>query len=161
VYLGPATNASAYTHDLEEVPSALTALTSLVLTAGPVLAIFTGWAIFFTIRRIATQRDARRQAIDWDALIASIRLRLPPGAEMVVLEHDVYFYDVRNREAAAEIFRKNSFEVSTTETHTKRARYWLRAVRPAMIDRIPYELQTVFGFVNSYGGRYEGMSSRT
>jgi hypothetical protein len=129
-------------------------------TVAPVFAVLAGWAIMYFLRHLAAQRREKSQLVDWEQMIASIRLRLPPGAEIVVLEHQMYFNDPRNREAATKVFQKNSFEVTATETYQKRTRYWLLAVRSAMIDRVPQEIQQVYGFVQSYGGRYEGLTSR-
>ncbi|MHB8590825.1 MAG: hypothetical protein ACYDBO_02430, partial [Vulcanimicrobiaceae bacterium] len=50
----------------------------------------------FAVRRFrnrAGRGRARDESRGWDQIIASIRLRLPAGAEVVVLEHQMYFND--------------------------------------------------------------------
>ncbi len=74
---------------------------------------------------------------------------------MVVLEHQMYFNDPRNRAAAIEVFTKNGFAATTAETYEKRTKYWLLAVRATMIERVQQELQRVHEFTNAYGGRYD------
>ena len=67
----------------------------------------------------------------------------------------MWFYDERNRAAAAQVFQNNGFKTSFTETHDKRAKFWLLASRSAMIERLPEELKRVCGFAESYGGHYD------
>ncbi|MHB8355850.1 MAG: ribonuclease E inhibitor RraB [Vulcanimicrobiaceae bacterium] len=112
----------------------------------------------FAVRRFrnrAGRGRARDESRGWDQIIASIRLRLPAGAEVVVLEHQMYFNDPRNRAAAIEVFTKNGFAATTAETYEKRTKYWLLAVRATMIERVQQELQRVHEFTNAYGGRYD------
>jgi hypothetical protein len=110
--------------------------------------------------RLSGKRKIRDDLGSRDRLIATLRLRLPPNAEMVVLEHQMYFRDERNRVAAGDVFTKNGFSVTTTETFEKATRYWLLAARTAMIDRVPEELQRVHSFTASYGGHFVSCNPR-
>ena len=80
--------------------------------------------------------------------------RLPEGAQLVTLEHQMYFYDERNRQAAAGVFLANGFQVRSTETHEKRARFWLLATRSGLIERVPEDCNKVIAFAGSFSGRY-------
>lgn len=123
------------------------------------LALASGQFIVRHFARRAAARRAQQEAFKgWDQVIASIRLRLPPGAELVVLEHQMWFYDERNRTGALGVFAKNGFEAKTAETYDKRTKYWLLASRSTMIDRIQEELKRVHDFATSYGGRYDQCS---
>jgi hypothetical protein len=117
------------------------------------------WAISFLIRYVndtlSLKRLRKADAMDRDGLVASLRLRLPEGSELVALEHQMYFMDERNRAAAAEVFLKNGFETKTAETYERETRFWLMATRSALVDRVPDELLRVAEFSKSYGGRYD------
>jgi hypothetical protein len=117
------------------------------------------WAISFLIRYVndtlLLKRLRKTDAMDRDALIASLRLRLPDRSELVALEHQMYFKDERNRAAAAEIFVKNGFDTKTAETYENGTKFWLMATRSALVDRVPDELLRVADFSKSYGGRYD------
>lgn len=127
--------------------------------AAPVAMLVLYWALSFLFGHFRLERlKARIQRDAFDSteqFIASIRLRVPPGAEFVVLGHQMCFNDVRNRAAVEEILEKNNFTVSAAETYEKGTTYWLLAKRSAVIDRAPDEVRTVSRFVTSYGGRYE------
>lgn len=110
----------------------------------------------FRARRLQRANDG-----DWDRIIASIKLRLPRNAEFAVLEHQIWFSDDRNRQAAKAILMQNGFEASETETYEKGTRYWLLAWRPTVFDNVRAEIGKVGGFVKSYGGRYTGLSLRS
>jgi hypothetical protein len=73
----------------------------------------------------------------------------------VVLQHEIVFNDERYRTAASEIFKKNSFETSTTETYDKHTHYWLLAKRSTMIDHVVNEVQAVARLVQEWNGHYE------
>lgn len=117
------------------------------------------WAASFLIRylndTLSLKRAHKADAMDRDALVASLRLRLPVGSELVTLQHQMYFMDERNRAAAADVFLKNGFDATAAETYEKGTRYWLMATRSAMVDRVPDELLRVAEFSKSYGGRYD------
>lgn len=130
-------------------------------------AIFTvvaTFAVCLLLRYVAEsfwmKRMGRAEKRSRDNVIASLRLRLPPGAEFVTLEHQMYFRDERNRLAAKEVFTNNGFEVSTAETYEKESRYWLLAVRSTLIDRVSDELRRVLQFAQSFGGRYDVCNPR-
>jgi hypothetical protein len=116
------------------------------------------------LRYIASASERRRlereNVRQRDELIASLRLRLPEGAEFARLEHQMFFYDERNRQAAERVFLANGFDVRSTETYEKRTKFWLLAVRAAMIDRVPEECGKVIEFSRSYSGRYVRCASQ-
>lgn len=129
------------------------------------LAVMTvTYAFWFGVRyAVETARLRRRQiadANDWDRIIASIRLRLPHGAEFAVLEHQIWFSDDRNRQAAKAVLVRNGFEASEAETYGKGTKYWLLAWRSAVFDNVKTEIGKVAGFTGSYGGRYSGLGLR-
>jgi hypothetical protein len=109
----------------------------------------------FRVRRLRRAHDS-----DWDRIIASIRLRLPHGAEFAVLEHQIWFSDDRNRQAAKADLVRNGFETSEAETYGKGTKYWLLAWRSAVFDNVKTEIGKVAGFTASYGGRYTGLGLR-
>lgn len=116
------------------------------------------WALAFLVRYVSDshrlkrfQRFERRQK---DDVVATLRLRLPPGAELVTLEHQMYFRDERNRSAAAEVFTKNGFVVKSAETYENETKYWLLANRSTLIDRVDEEFHRVQQFATSFGARY-------
>jgi hypothetical protein len=111
--------------------------------------------IRYTNDALSLRRLRKAQKTDWDQLIATLRLRLAPGSELVTLEHQMYFRDERNRALAKSVFEGNGFEVKTAETYDKQTKYWLLATRSTLIDRITEELQRVFQVTASYGGRYD------
>ena len=123
------------------------------------------WVVWFGVRYgieiIRVRRAARAEETDWDQVIAGLRLRLPRGSELAVLEHQVWFFDDRNREAAKAVLLKNAFEISEAETYEKRTKYWLLAWRPAVLDNVKTEIGKVAGFVQSYGGRYSRIGLRS
>ena len=115
-------------------------------------------AISFSMRMALdayrVRRMQRSEIQSRDDVIASLRLRLPPGSQMVTLEHQIFFNDDRNRSAAADVFTRNGFTVSTTAAHERRTKYWLLAVKSALIDRVPEDVARVVQFAEHYGGRY-------
>jgi hypothetical protein len=125
----------------------------------PIGGIVVMFAASFLIRyandTLSLRRLHRAEKIGWDQLVATLRLRLPPGSELVTLEHQVYFRDERNRTLAKSVFEGNGFEVKTAETYDKQTKYWLLAARSTLIDHVTEELQRVFQFTASYGGRYD------
>ena len=102
---------------------------------------------------LSLRRLQKAEKMSRERLVAGLRLRLPPGSELVTLEHQMYFRDERNRAAAKSIFESNGFEVATAETYDKDTKYWLLAARSTLIDRVSEELQRVLDFTASYGGR--------
>lgn len=122
------------------------------LAANVVIRYFNDW---ITLRRLS-----HYSAKSNDELIASLRLRLPRDATLVVLEHEMFFNDERNRDAAREICEKNSFEVSAAQTYEGRPKYWLLATRTALIERVSEELQRVEQFAARYGGQYARCNPR-
>lgn len=123
---------------------------------GGIIVMF---AISFLVRFIndmlSLKRFQKAGSMDRDTLVASLRLRLPAGSELVALEHQMYFMDERNRGAAAEVFSTNGFQTTTADTYENGTRYWLMATRSTMVDRVPDELLRVAEFAKSYGGRYD------
>lgn len=126
---------------------------------GALGGIIVMFAISFLIRYVndtlSLKRLRKADAMDRDTLVASLRLRLPRGSELLALEHQMYFMDERNRMAAADVFSTNGFTTTTAETYDNGTRYWLMATRSTVVDRVPEELQRVVGFAESYGGRYD------
>jgi len=122
------------------------------------------WVFWFGVRHaievVRLRRLQRADDGDWDQIIASIKLRLPSRAEFAVLEHQVWFSDDRNRQAAKSILLQNGFEASETDTYEKGTRYWLLAWRPTVFDNVKAEIGKVGGFVQSYGGRYTRLGLR-
>jgi hypothetical protein len=122
------------------------------------------WVFWFGVRHaievVRLRRLQRADDGDWDQIIASIKLRLPSRAEFAVLEHQVWFSDDRNRQAAKSILLQNGFEASETETYEKGTRYWLLAWRPTVFDNVKAEIGKVGEFVQSYGGRYTRLGLR-
>jgi hypothetical protein len=122
------------------------------------------YAFWFGVRHAVEAVRVRRlqsaDANDWDRIIASIRLHLPYGAEFAVLEHQIWFSDDRNRQAAKAILERNGFEASEAETYGKGAKYWLLAWRSAVFDNVKAEIGKVASFTQSYGGRYTGLGLR-
>jgi hypothetical protein len=129
------------------------------VTLVPIVALLAMWGVVFALRSLRSRLDAHRSDRQLfrsrEQMIASIRLRLPPGAELVVIAHQMFFNDARNRDAAAAVLQKNGFGVATTETHDLRSKYWLLARRSVLIDRVPDEIQTVVKLAESYGGTYD------
>jgi len=127
--------------------------------AAPFLTIATVYAISFVLRHVRATQQKRRLERDAaqtrDDIVATLKLRLPSGAQFVTLEHQIYFRDERNRAAAQDVFATNGFDLKTTETYEKQTRFWLLAVRSTLIERVPEELQRVVAFAESYGGRYQ------
>lgn len=111
-----------------------------------------GYAAWFGLRyaieTVRLRRYRRREDSDWDQVIASLKLRVPRNAEFAVLEHQMWFSDDRNRQAAKAILLQNGFEASETETHEKE-RYWLLVWRSAVFDNVRAEIGKVVGFVQS------------
>ncbi|MGA2760474.1 MAG: hypothetical protein ABSF08_09175, partial [Candidatus Cybelea sp.] len=118
------------------------------------------YAFWFGVRSaveaVRVRRLQRAHEGDWDRIIASMRLRLPRGAEFAVLEHQIWFSDDRNRQAARAVLVRNGFEASEAETYGKGTKYWLLAWRSAVFDNVKTEIDNVAGFTRSYGGRYTG-----
>lgn len=125
---------------------------AVIIVGGVILS-----ALRYAIALIRFRRAVRQQEIDWDQVIASLKLRVPRNAEFAVLEHQMWFSDDRNRQAAKAILVQNGFETNETETHEKGTRYWLLAWRSAVFDNVKLEIAKVAGFVQSYGGRYTGL----
>ena len=126
-----------------------------------IATIVVGYSVWFALRygieRIRLRRLQRQEVTDWDQVIASLKLRLPRNAEFAVLEHQMWFSDDRNRQAAKAILAQNGFETSETETYEKGTRYWLLVWRSAVFDNVKAEIGKVVGFVESFGGRYTGL----
>jgi hypothetical protein len=122
---------------------------------GIVVTVAAGFLIRYVGDSISLRRVRSAQKTDRDQLIATLRLRLPPGSELVTLEHQMYFRDERSRAAARSVFEQNGFAVKTAETYEKSTKYWLLAARSTLIDQVAEELQRVVQFGTSYGGRYD------
>lgn len=118
------------------------------------------FGVRYAIGVVRVRRLQRADDGDWDQIIASIKLRLPSKAEFAVLEHQVWFSDDRNRQAAKRILLENGFEASEAETYEKGTRFWLLAWRPTVFDNVKAEIGKVIGFVQSYGGRYTRLGLR-
>lgn len=127
--------------------------------AAPIFMGLAMWAlryIFFDLRNESARKKAARDEYRArDGFIASIRLRLPPSAELVELEHQMCFNDTRYRAAASDIFVKNNFTVSTAETYEKSTKYWLLAKRTSLIDHSINEIQAVCDVAQRHNGTYE------
>jgi hypothetical protein len=109
---------------------------------------------------LALRQHARSEASANERLMASLRLRLPANAEFVTLEHEMFFYDPRNRDAARGVFAENGFTVTTAETYDGRAKYWLLASRTCLVDKVLGELGRVYEFSKHYGGRYNSCNPK-
>lgn len=124
---------------------------------------FAAWGFNYIVRYLLARAQLRKNQVNPDEarehLIASLRLRLPPKAELVTLAHQMYFNDERNRSAAQEVFKKNNFDSSTTESYGGRTKYWMLVKRSALVDKAPHEIQLVAGFVQSYGGKYDSFDA--
>ena len=73
-------------------------------------------AVRYAIEAVRVRRLQRAHANDWDRIIASLKLRLPHNAEFAVLEHQIWFSDDRNRQAAKAVLVRNGFDASEAET---------------------------------------------
>lgn len=133
------------------------------LTWITILAItYAFWFVVrYVIEIVRVRRLQRADDCDWDRIIASIKLRVPRNAEFAVLEHQVWFSDNRNRQAARAVLIQNGFETSDTETYEHGTKYWLLAWRSTVFDNVKTEIGRVGGFVRSYGGRYTGPGLRS
>jgi hypothetical protein len=114
----------------------------------------------YAIEAARARRLRRANANDWDQVLASIKLRLPRNAEFAIFEHQIWFSDDRNRQAAKAILVQNGFDSSETETYEKGTKYWILASRSAVLDSVETEIGKVARFVRSYGGRYTGLGLR-
>jgi hypothetical protein len=132
--------------------------------AAPVLILAVGIAIRIVFVHVsgwfAARQRVRSEATAGEQVVASLRLRLPANAELVAVEHEMFFYDERNRDAARSIFEDNGFSVSTAETYDGRAKYWQLASRTCMVDKVLEEVGRVYGFVKQYGGRYNSCNPK-
>lgn len=132
---------------------------NLLYILGPAGAVIVASAVNLLARQFLYDRRRRRDELHevaaGDRFIASIRLRLPPGAQMVVLQHQIFFNDERYRRAASQVFEKNNFTTAKTETYDKLTRYWLLAKRSTMIDHVVGEVQAVVRLVKEWNGNYE------
>lgn len=133
---------------------------SLTFFATLAMASLIWFGIRYGIEVALARRQRRSHDNDWDRVIASIKLRLPRNAEFAVLEHQVWFSDDRNRQAAKVILAANGFDASETETYEKGTKYWLLTWRATVLDNVKVEIGKVAGFVKEYGGRYSGLSLR-
>ncbi|MGC1381658.1 MAG: hypothetical protein WA814_11630 [Candidatus Baltobacteraceae bacterium] len=118
------------------------------------------FGVRYAIEAVRIRHVQRAHDNDWDRIIASIKLRLPRNAEFAVLEHQIWFSDDRNRQAAKAIFVQNGFDASEAETYEEGTKYWLLAWRSAVFSNVRTEIGKVAGFAQSYGGRYAGLGLR-
>lgn len=81
----------------------LTGIATMVVACAALLALRYG------IERVRLRTFQRQVRTDWDQVIASLKLRVPPNAEFAVLEHQMWFSDDRNRQAAKAILTQNNF----------------------------------------------------
>jgi hypothetical protein len=117
------------------------------------------WAAIYSIRYLIQlyflRRIVKAKWMDRDEIIASLRLRLPPGADLVALEHQTFYMDERNRAAAANVLIENGFTISAAETYENATRFWLLATRSTLVERAPEEWKLVVDLTRRYGGRYD------
>lgn len=48
-----------------------------------------------------------------------------------------------------------------TESYEGRTKYWMLVKRPALVEKAPHEIQLAAGFIQSYGGRYDGCNAES
>lgn len=126
--------------------------------AVPVLIFVASAAFWYVVRYARAIRWSQRTDAEYfsarEDVISSIRLRLPQGADLVVLEHKLRFKDARNRNLVEQKLIENSFDVSMAETYEGETAFWLLAKRPVLVDRAPDEIRLVASFTAQSGGTY-------